>query len=96
MVSAVVWTDMHLVSLSAQYGYSISRDSTQLFIAVHFFQNTTVTDGNVTYISDSVSDNPQLQFYLIIYAVSILATMIVFVGRSFLVMKVMGSAWKYL
>ncbi|XP_052214648.1 ATP-binding cassette sub-family C member 5-like isoform X1 [Dreissena polymorpha] len=50
--------------------------------------NTTVTDGNLTYVSRSISDNPNLHFYTSIYGASIGAMIITTAIRAFIFMKV--------
>jgi len=53
-----------------------------------YFQNTTVSEGNSTYISTSISDHPDLHWYATIYGSSI-GVMLLFTSlRAFFFMKV--------
>ncbi|XP_052784055.1 ATP-binding cassette sub-family C member 5-like isoform X2 [Mya arenaria] len=50
--------------------------------------NTTITDGNLTYISKSISDHPNLHFYTTVYGASVGVMIVTTAFRAFLFMKV--------
>ena len=55
---------------------------------IYHFQNTSITVGNTTVISQSVKDNPDLHFYTTIYG-SLVGVIVVFTAiRAFVFMKV--------
>ena len=51
-------------------------------------QNTTVMLGNETVISESLTDNPKLRFYILVYGCSIISVLVSMVLRAVLFVKV--------
>ncbi|XP_053403768.1 ATP-binding cassette sub-family C member 5-like [Mercenaria mercenaria] len=49
--------------------------------------NTTVTVGNETFISDNISDHPNLRFYTTVYGSSVVVMIVLTVLRAFVFMK---------
>lgn len=69
-------------------------DDLELLIIVWYFlvQNTTIDLGNnVTVISRDIRDNPDLEFYALIYGMGIIAMVVFTLLRAFLFMKVWCS-----
>jgi hypothetical protein len=56
-----------------------------------YLQNTTIAYGNETVISESISDNPDLHLYVLIYGSSKIAVLVSMVIRAFLFVKVLES-----
>lgn len=58
----------------------------------YFLQNTTVTLGNDTVISNSMKDNPHMHYYAGIYALSMAVMLILKAVRGVVFVKVCSSA----
>ena len=56
---------------------------------ISYFQNTSITVGNATVISQSIKDNPDLHFYTTIYGSLVGVIVVLTTIRAFLFMKVM-------
>ena len=64
-----------------------------IIICYFFVQNSTIDLGNnVTVISQDIRDNPDLEFYTLIYGMGIIAMVVFTLLRAFLFMKVCCSS----
>lgn len=63
---------------------------------LNFLQNTTVTLGNDTVISNSMKDNPHMHYYAGIYALSMAVMLILKAVRGVVFVKVCANAVVFL
>lgn len=56
-------------------------------------QNTTVTHGNKTFVSSSMKDNPHMQYYASIYALSMAVMLILKAIRGVVFVKVCSGGF---
>ncbi|XP_060577708.1 ATP-binding cassette sub-family C member 5-like [Ruditapes philippinarum] len=76
---------LHQMSVMSNRTISIEDDHEPKVV---YFGMETITNGNISYISNSISDHPDLSFYTTIYGCSVAVIIVMTTLRAFVFMKV--------